>query len=244
MKKFPKKFIEAHRGAKGLVKFENTIEAFEKAIEVGADAVELDVRKTKDNIIIVRHDADYKGKLICEYNYDELKEESLKEGFYMPTLEEVVDKFHHRILLDVELKEGGYEKEVLDIMAKELQPGEYYIRSFNIKALRQVKKINKKVKTALLLGRGVYKHGKLTMLTELFPLGRILYTKCDFVSPHYKALVLGFKFRMKLLRKPLLIWTVNDKDMMKEILIDKNIEGVVTNFPNLGIEVLKENNIR
>ena len=82
------------------------------------------------------------------------------------------------------------------------------------------------------------------MITELFPLGRILYTKCDFVSPHYKALVLGFKFRMKLLRKPLLIWTVNDKEMMKEILIDKNIEGVVTNFPNLGIEVLKENNIR
>ena len=43
--------ILAHRGAKGLVKFENTFEAFDKALEVGADGIELDVRKTKDNIV-------------------------------------------------------------------------------------------------------------------------------------------------------------------------------------------------
>ena len=244
MKKFPKKIIEAHRGAKGLVKFENTIEAFEKAIEVNSDAIELDVRKTKDDVIIVRHDPDYKKIKICDYNYNDLKNESLKEGFYMPTLEEVVDKFHHRILLDVELKEEGYEKEVLDIMFKHLKAGEFYIRSFNIKALRRIKKINKKVPTALLLGRGVYKYGKLTMLTELFPLFRIIYTKCNFVSPHYKALVFGFQFRMKVLRKPLLVWTVDDKDLMRKLLIDKNVEGIVSNYPDRAIEVLKENNIR
>ena len=46
---------------------------FEKAIEVNSDAVELDVRRTKDNVIIVRHDGDYKGVNICDYNYDELE---------------------------------------------------------------------------------------------------------------------------------------------------------------------------
>lgn len=244
MKKFPKRLVEAHRGAKGLVKFENTIEAFEKAIEVNSDAVELDVRRTKDNVIIVRHDGDYKGVNICDYNYDELKALSLREeGFYMPTLEEVACRFHHRILLDVELKEAGYEKDVLDILFKYLKPNEFYIRSFNIKALRAVKKINKEVPTALLLGSVSFKK-PFRLLSIVFPLGRIMYTKCNFVSPHYRLLKLGFKMRMRILRKPILVWTVNDKPLMKKLLIDKKIDGVVTNYPNLAMEVLKENNIR
>ena len=244
MIKFKKKFIQAHRGAKGLVKFENTIESFQKAYEIGADAVELDVRKTKDGVIIVRHDGDYNEILIKDWVYADLKEETLKEGFYMPTLEEVVEKFHDKIMIDVELKEYGYEDEVLNIMGKYLNPDEFYIRSFNIKALRAVKKLNKKVVTVLLLGIGKPKHGLFTRMFELFPLWKIIYTRCSIVSPHYKAFVYGFQFRMKLLRKPLLVWTVNDKELMRKLLIDKNVAGIVTDYPNLGLDVLRENNIR
>ena len=244
MKKFTNKLVQAHRGARGLVKFENTNEAFEKAIEVGAESAELDVRKTKDNIIIVRHDPDYKGIKICDWNYADLKNETLKEGFYMPTLDEVAEKFGHRILLDVEIKEVGYEKEILDILFKHLKPEEFYIRSFYDKAIRNVKKINKNVKAALLLGTSKAKHNIFYKMLELFPLVRLIYTKCDFVSPHYLALRWGFRFRMKLMRKPIFVWTVNDKELMKKLFIDKKIEGIVTDYPNLALEVLKENGIR
>ena len=64
--------IVAHRGASWLVKVENTLDSFEKAIEVGSDMVEFDVRKTSDDILVVYHDkhlADYPIKLTA---YDEL----------------------------------------------------------------------------------------------------------------------------------------------------------------------------
>ena len=244
MEKFKNKFVQAHRGARGLVKYENTIEAFEKAIEVGAESAELDVRKTKDNIIIVRHDGDYKGVKICDWNYEELKQETLKEGFYMPTLDEVVCKFGHRILLDVEIKEVGYEKDILDIIFKYLNTDQFYVRSFYDKAIRNVKKVNKKVKAALLLGTSKAKHNIFYRMMEIFPLFRLLYTKCDFVSPHYLALRYGFRFRMRLMRKPVFVWTVNDKELMKKLYFEKKVDGIVTDYPNLAIEVLKENGVR
>ena len=66
-----------HRGAKAYAP-ENTLTSFKKAIEIGVDAVELDVRKTKDNKLVVIHDADIKrttnGKgLVTELTLKEIK---------------------------------------------------------------------------------------------------------------------------------------------------------------------------
>ncbi|HOH18739.1 MAG TPA: glycerophosphodiester phosphodiesterase family protein, partial [Bacilli bacterium] len=72
MKAFPKQYIVAHRGASGLVPHENTLEAFQKAIDVGADCIELDVRKTKDQQIIVIHDDHLLEAVVKETNYADL----------------------------------------------------------------------------------------------------------------------------------------------------------------------------
>ena len=53
-----KQIIEAHRGASGYC-YQNTIESFDKALELKADAIELDIRRTKDKKIIVVHDPTY-----------------------------------------------------------------------------------------------------------------------------------------------------------------------------------------
>ena len=84
-----------HRGAKAYAP-ENTLTSFKKAIEIGVDAIELDVRKTKDNKLVVIHDADIKrttnGKgLVAELSLKEIKGFSAEGGEKIPTLEEALD---------------------------------------------------------------------------------------------------------------------------------------------------------
>lgn len=235
--KLDKQLIIAHRGASGLVEHENTITSFEKAYQVGADSVELDIRKTKDDIIVVVHNPDYKDKLIKDYTYSELVDATSKEGFIMPTLTEALKYCHNKIFLDIEIKESGYEEEIIKTILSVLNTNEFFIRSFLKESLRKVKKINKNIKTVLLLGVEFPKYGFLTRIFELFPLFKVIRSKCDMVSPHYLLVRLGFHFRMRLIGKPVLVWTVNDEKIMNKLLNKVKVEGVITNFPDKALDL-------
>ena len=67
----PNKLIIAHRGAPKLAR-ENTLMAFQKAIDLGADIIELDVRQTKDGELAVFHDQDIGGKKISGLTFAEV----------------------------------------------------------------------------------------------------------------------------------------------------------------------------
>lgn len=238
--KFKKQMVIAHRGASGLVKHENTIEAFAKALEVGADSIECDVRKTKDGKIIVVHDADYKGKLISELTYYELSMITTGDGFLMPTLEDALMWCKGKILIDIEIKEEGYEEELIALIKKYLTYDDFFIRAFMDSSIKLIKKLDKKIKTVLLLGEEHPKWGFLTRLSELFPLFRVLNTKCDMVSPHYRLIKFGYAWRLKLSGTPVLVWTVNDYDLIKEMLYKKKVAAVITNFPDVALKILAE----
>ena len=59
--------ITAHRGAKGLVEHENTIESFIKAIEIGAHAIEFDIRRSADGILFVHHDDHIDNNILAHW---------------------------------------------------------------------------------------------------------------------------------------------------------------------------------
>ena len=238
--KIKKQYIIAHRGASGLVEHENTIEAFEKAIEVGADYIEMDLRKTSDNKIIVVHNPDYNGKLIKDFSYQELCQETLENGFIMPLFENVLEKFKDKIMFDIELTEEGYEEEIVEMVLKYLSLDSFIIKSFFKKSVRKIKKINKKITTALLLGVEFPKYGYLTRIAELFPLGKIITSKCDIVSPNYQLVICGFVRRMKLIKKPVWVWTVNDNEKM-DVLLNKNkVDAIITNYPDRALKFRKQ----
>lgn len=234
--KFPKQMIVAHRGASGLVKHENTIDAFQKAIDVHSDCIEIDIRKTKDNKIIVFHDNTIKNKPIKSLDYQELLEIA---GFPIPTLEETLEFVKGKILIDIEFKESGYVEEAVNIIKKHLTNEEYYIRSFHDDVLVDVKKVDPKITTALLLGKDVKKHVFRTRMSELFPGRRICKTKCDFVSPHYRLLKFGFMWRMRIRKKPVSVWTINDEQLMRKLLLKVKVESLVTNYPDLAYKILQ-----
>lgn len=232
--------IIAHRGASGLVEYENTIESFEKAIEVKADSVELDVRKTKDGQIIVVHDEVFIDRLISEWDYYSLCQETMKYGYTMPLLEEVLKRLKGRIFIDIEIKEKGYTKEIIDLVLGILAPDEFYIRSFHDKELKEVKKINKNIKTVLLLGLEYPKHVVLTRLSELFPLFRVLKTKCDIVSPYYQLVILGYVKRLHLIGRPVLVWTVDSPELMRKLIFKNKVDGIITNYPDKALAIRDE----
>ena len=123
----------AHRGASGDYP-ENTLLAFEKALEIGVDEIELDLHSTRDGRLVVMHDAavdrttDGTGG-IGELTLAEIKSLDAGIGFgerfrgeRVPTWEEALDLLQGKVGLNVHLKEGGapdgnYERKV----AKALQ---------------------------------------------------------------------------------------------------------------------------
>ena len=231
--------ITAHRGASGLVKFENTLEAFEKAIEVKADSIECDLRRTSDGIIIINHNKDIASYIIKDNTYEFLANKCEEIGYHLATLEETINLVKNRIIIDFEIKEEGYEEEIYNIISSKLNPSEYYIRSFFESSLIKFKQLNKEIKTVLLLGTGEPKHKFFTRVAEFFPAGKIRKCKPDFVSPHYQILILNFCKRMKRHNVGVLVWTVNDRELILKCL-KKGVMGVVTNYPDLAIEISNE----
>jgi len=103
-----------HRGAKGYEP-ENTLRSFQKALELNVDAVELDVRRTKDGAIVVIHDAEVdrttNGKgLVSELTLKEIKELDIEKGEKIPTLEEALDFLDKKVKIFIELKEIGMKR--------------------------------------------------------------------------------------------------------------------------------------
>lgn len=106
--------IFAHRGA-SLEAAENTMPAFQLALDLKADGIELDVQKTKDNQIVVTHDENLKrvthvDKKVAESSYLEIKELNAaafrknESRTHIPLLEEVLNLIKNKdILLNIEL---------------------------------------------------------------------------------------------------------------------------------------------
>jgi glycerophosphoryl diester phosphodiesterase len=106
--------VIAHRGAWGAGVPENSLAAFERAIDIGADMIEFDVRRTRDRALIVFHDAEVVGAPVASLTRPEIEDLA---GVLPPLLEEVLELARGRIALDVELKEDGYVDELAGLLA-------------------------------------------------------------------------------------------------------------------------------
>lgn len=228
--------IIAHRGASGYVK-ENTLEAFQKAIDLGADMVEFDVRKTVDGKLIIIHNPDISGKKVFETSYQELLEIAEKEGFHLPTLEETLQALKGRTKLDVEIKEAGYEKETVEMILKYFEKQDFILISFREKVVEYVKNNFSDVKAGLLLGEKAPKNiFKLIRLRfrEIFPFFRIKKLRPDFVDVHWKLALIPFYIKIfKRMNLPVIVWPLDDLKIAKRLSKHSNLIAITTNYPDL-----------
>jgi glycerophosphoryl diester phosphodiesterase len=219
------KIIIAHRGASAHER-ENTLRSFERAIEMGADMIEFDVRKTADRVLIAHHNEEIQGKSIGTLTYQAVERFAGRRGFHVPTLEEVLVLTRGKIRLNAELKEEGYEKDVVLIMRAFLDDSDFVLTSFNEASLVSIKSLFPNLKAGLILGRNIHRE--------------INRVEADFWIPNWRVLDDDL-FRMaEENAKPLIVWTVNERRKMKRYLFDSRICGVITDKPDLAVSVRRE----
>ena len=211
-----------HRGAKGYIT-ENTLESFSKAIEVGANAIELDVRRSKDAQLIISHDDNLKkvfGKdvLVSESTLQELKQLT---GNMIVTLEEALRFIGGKVeKILIELKETGYEESVLDLITKEHLRERVIVVSFLEEALARVRDLDETIETGL-----IYTKPKKPIETALRLNAQYLVALYRFV--HRKNVAKAHKSNLKVI-----VWTINTKKEAEEY-VAKDVDGIASDKPDI-----------
>jgi glycerophosphoryl diester phosphodiesterase len=219
------RLIAAHRGASRAAP-ENSLAAVERAIEFGADMVEIDVRRTGDGVLIAHHDPSVGDEPIGELSYDAVAD---AKGDAPATVEGIVRLAAGRALLDIELKEEGYERDVLDLLDQHVASHEFIVTSFHEPAVAAAKQHG--VRAGLLCEAPCAPE-------DLF--AAVERCGADLVAPHIdlvdETVLQGAAER----RLPVLVWTVNESSEMKRCLVDPRIAGVITDEPDVAVGVRQD----
>ena len=220
-----KKLIIAHRGVASPAR-ENTLEAFQKAIDLRADMIEFDVRRTQDGRYVIHHDPHIAGKPLDAMTFREVREIARSMGFHVPELEEVLALTRGRIGLDIELKEEGYEREIVQLVGGILAAdADFIVSSFHAGCLARVKQCRAAVRTGLIFNDAA------ALTTE------ILEGDTDWLLPVQSLAAGELLERMKRAGKKIAVWTVNDTKQMKRLLDDDRIEGIITDRTDAAVAV-------
>ena len=211
-----------HRGARAY-EVENTIESFKKAVALGANAIEFDVRRSGDGELIICHDDNLKRVFNIDLPVHETSLADLKKATdnRLVTLAEALQSAGKNVLkVLVELKETGYEKKVLDAVKKAKQEERVIIISFHTEALNVVRDLDKMIETGLIYTK--FKNPVEAALKlqarYLLPLYRFTHTK-DIEKAHKNDL-------------KVIVWTINTAEEAKAY-IAKGVDGIATDRPDI-----------
>jgi glycerophosphoryl diester phosphodiesterase len=109
-----------HRGAP-IFEPQNTLRSFRRAMEMGVDMVEIDLRRTADGALVLAHDAEIRdpdGREwgVADHPFEDLRAVDLGHGERIPTLEETLDLCRGRCALMADLKGEGFEKQMVELL--------------------------------------------------------------------------------------------------------------------------------
>ena len=213
-----------HRGARAYEP-ENTLRSFQRAIELGVNAVELDVRRTLDNEIVVLHNADVNKTTngrgsVSELTLDEIKRLVTEKGEKIPTLEEALQFLGKRVKILVELKETGIEEKVLDLVHKKGLTDNVILISFHEEALRKVRELDDTVATGLIY------------VSHKNPVQAALDLKAEYLLPLYRFTHSANVKKAHENGLKLIVWTINTAEEVAEYK-KKGVDGIASDKPDI-----------
>ncbi len=223
--------IVGHRGAAGDA-LENTLPAFAKAIELGADVTEMDVRLTRDGQVVVFHDQDLLrlsgiDQDVNELSLKELKKIRLHGQDVIPTLQEVIDLTGERIDLMIELKTAGTPTPVAELIEKNRLQEQVYIASFEAGLLDEFKNVLPRVPLIFL-----FKHYSNFFLN---PSAKCVWSTVDRLEAQYLGPRANLVSRAMLLKArarglKVYAYTAHSKKIGQR-LVDWGVDMIGTNNP-------------
>lgn len=229
--------IVAHRGAWKNTKVpQNSIAALQEAIKAKYWGSEFDVCLTKDDVLIVNHDNDYKGINISTTDYKDLANLELSNGEKLPTAEqymrEGIKQKKTKMVFEIKPSNLGTERSIKAAelsykLVKELKALKHTVFiSFSYEACLRLRELDKKVKIQYL--------GSNKTPEELFNNG---ITEIDFNfnvfknNPNYIKDAKSKKMKIN-------VWTINNQETMQDF-IDQKVDYITTDEPELLKQILK-----
>ncbi|HVA89409.1 MAG TPA: glycerophosphodiester phosphodiesterase family protein [Chloroflexota bacterium] len=234
--------IGAHRGASAQAP-ENTMAAFDLAVEQGAELIELDVHRSLDGGLVIIHDFDVarttgRPGLVAELTAAQLRDLDAGSwkgeqwaGARIPTLDQVLDRYGSTVLLNIEIKAGndpshGIAGQVAQAVRRRNLYDRVVISSFDWAIIKELRRVDPAVRVALLADRRPDE--ALLYAAELGAVG--VHLKAELVTTARAA-------RAQTHGLGILAWTVDEPEEMAR-LAALGIDAIVSNVPSRLREVV------
>lgn len=256
--------VIAHKGASGLAP-ENTMTAFKMALDMGVDIIELDVRHTKDEEIIVFHDQtldriarDSMGNPVTgdvhDYTLEEIKRFDVGSWYdsrfadeRIPTLKEVLDMVDGKCKVLIEIKHmdhphyHDFSEKLVDIIREEKNGYEWcIIQSYEHDYIEEAHAYDDKIQTKqVLIGEDSAPLIAFYIETKMH-LGRTEKAgQMSTLNPHYSTLSPRRVFRMHARGYKVFAYPVNERENMIKML-NMGVDGLITDNPHVALELREE----
>lgn len=221
--------VIAHRGA-SVAERENTLSAFRRAVEMGAEGIELDVRRTADRHLVVHHDPLVAGRVIGEAAHAELPG-------WVPTLADALDACAGAFV-NVEIKnipgESGFDpdeavtEQVLAELDRRGDPRRWLISSFHAPTVERCRQLRPSGRTALLVVQS-----DPSVVDDVVAVGH------EALHPWVDELTESTVRACHAAGLAVNVWTCDDSARMRE-LIAWGVNGICTNVPDVALAVRRE----
>jgi len=218
-----------HRGAAGYEP-ENTLKSFQKALELNADGIELDVHLSADGHIVVIHDETIdrttNGKgFVNTLSLSELKSFLIDGKLEIPTLIEVFDLIDKKCLINIELKGANTSGKVVALIEEYISDKNwnyehFIVSSFDWNYLEEVHHLNSNIAIGVLTEEDL---DKAMAFAESI--------KAHAINPDFQLLTLKNTKKIQEQGFQVLPWTVNTKEDIQKIK-SFNVDGIISDFPD------------
>ena len=228
--------VTAHRGA-GSLEPENTLRALQRAIDLGADQIEIDVQLTKDGHLILMHDptvdrtTNGSGK-IADLTLAEIRQLDAGSGERVPTLDEALALVKGKVTLQIELKGPGTAAPVVRTIEAAKQEDQVILTSFMHQELKDAHRLNPRLRLGALWGRLPADVVQQTKQLD----AEALHIWHEFVDQH---LVAEAHAQGLLVRA----WNTSKEEDMRR-LITLGVDAIGSDRPDVLIDVCRQAGVR
>jgi len=235
--------ISWHRGGSE-VQPSATRAAFCDAMLENADAIEIDVRRTRDGVLVCVHDADIPGAgLVTHLNWSELAPEIARDVLtydtFLADLRELDPQ--RRIIIHLDLKDEGYELDAVDQLISDGRA--FFVTTPSERSVRLLR--DERPEEDAFLTLGTSSHGLSRWRTfrlrshELAPFVAIWRTKATGVAVYHRLATRPLRTWCRIFRVEMVVWTVDREETQREWL-DKKVSVLTTNRPRRAREIRSE----
>ena len=230
--------VTAHRGFSGLYP-ENTLVAFQAAVDIGADIIEFDIRGTRDRVPVISHDPTVDRRsngsgAVADHSYEELRRLDFSggsgAGIPIPTFEEALAAIPSSLGLNIQVKET--EPDLLEQICELYHRADLYRRGYltlsTFDGAEAVRSIDPRVELCI-LERKQTLNGRLIRRMKDFG--------CRFLQPHRRDMTPELCDEI---RESGLFANVfySNSDADNRLFIGYGIRGILTDRPDILIETI------